>query len=220
MHRRLVRRILHAPVRRCHADQVRRTNPSQSHTPGFWQARSTTLGSLNSLGTAQPGTRGGLRVGAEPVQRRAGVRRVRVCGANLWRRLGARSSYEPPHSSYYVLSQRTPRCVIAGWAARFRPSSSTSRSSTARTGPSSCGRFAAHRTQQKRIVTFRDFGRSLTRPLQFLYTTPADFPPHKCSPYRGLRVRRGVWDFPIIQGPFSFAPCQTLTLRFATFSSV
>jgi hypothetical protein len=29
----------------------------------------------------------------------------------------------------------------------------------------------------------------------------------------------GVWDLSIIQGPFSVAPCQTLTLRFATFSS-
>ena len=30
----------------------------------------------------------------------------------------------------------------------------------------------------------------------------------------------GVWDLSIIQGPFSVAPCQTLTLRFATSSSL
>jgi hypothetical protein len=30
----------------------------------------------------------------------------------------------------------------------------------------------------------------------------------------------GVWDLSIVQGPFSFAPCQTLTLRFATFASL
>jgi hypothetical protein len=30
----------------------------------------------------------------------------------------------------------------------------------------------------------------------------------------------GVWDLSIIQGAFSVAPCQTLTLRFATFASL
>jgi hypothetical protein len=29
-----------------------------------------------------------------------------------------------------------------------------------------------------------------------------------------------VWDSSIVQGPFSFAPCQTLVSRFATFSSL
>jgi hypothetical protein len=29
-----------------------------------------------------------------------------------------------------------------------------------------------------------------------------------------------VWDVSIVQGPFSVAPCQTLTLRFATFASL
>jgi hypothetical protein len=29
-----------------------------------------------------------------------------------------------------------------------------------------------------------------------------------------------VWDLSIVQGPFSVAPCQTLTLRFATFSTL
>jgi hypothetical protein len=29
----------------------------------------------------------------------------------------------------------------------------------------------------------------------------------------------GAWDLSIIQGPFSVAPCQTLTLRLATFAS-
>jgi hypothetical protein len=30
----------------------------------------------------------------------------------------------------------------------------------------------------------------------------------------------GVWDLSIVQGPFSVAPCRTLTLRFATFASL
>jgi hypothetical protein len=30
----------------------------------------------------------------------------------------------------------------------------------------------------------------------------------------------GVWDWSIVQGQFSVAPCQTLTLRFAFFSSL
>ena len=29
-----------------------------------------------------------------------------------------------------------------------------------------------------------------------------------------------VWDFSIVQGPFSVAPCQTLVSRFATFASL
>jgi hypothetical protein len=29
-----------------------------------------------------------------------------------------------------------------------------------------------------------------------------------------------VWDLSIVQGPFSVAPCQTVALRFATFSSL
>jgi hypothetical protein len=29
-----------------------------------------------------------------------------------------------------------------------------------------------------------------------------------------------VWDLSIVQGPFSVAPCQTLTLRFAPFASL
>jgi hypothetical protein len=35
----------------------------------------------------------------------------------------------------------------------------------------------------------------------------------------GYTYAVGVWDLSIIQGPFSVAPCQTLTLRFATCSS-
>ena len=30
----------------------------------------------------------------------------------------------------------------------------------------------------------------------------------------------GVWDWSIVQGPFSVAPCQNLRLRFATFASL
>ena len=30
----------------------------------------------------------------------------------------------------------------------------------------------------------------------------------------------GVWDLSIVQGPFSVAPCRTLTSRFATFASL
>jgi hypothetical protein len=33
----------------------------------------------------------------------------------------------------------------------------------------------------------------------------------------GYTYDASVWDLSIVQGPFSVAPCQTLTLRFATF---
>jgi hypothetical protein len=47
--------------------------------------------------------------------------------------------------------------------------------------------------------------------------TPADFPQHDCSPSTYDAKVRGL---SIVQGPFSVAPCQTLALRFATFSSL
>jgi hypothetical protein len=37
---------------------------------------------------------------------------------------------------------------------------------------------------------------------------------------RGYAYAVGVWDLSIVHGPFSVAPCQTVALRFATFSSL
>jgi hypothetical protein len=50
------------------------------------------------------------------------------------------------------------------------------------------------------------------------FATPAEFPLDDCSQYRGLHVRREFLVFVHRSGPFSVAPCQTLALRFATFS--
>jgi hypothetical protein len=53
------------------------------------------------------------------------------------------------------------------------------------------------------------------------YATSADFPlHHDGTPYRGLHVRRWGLGLSIVQGPISVAPCQTVELRFATFSSL
>jgi hypothetical protein len=50
------------------------------------------------------------------------------------------------------------------------------------------------------------------------FVTPADFPRRECSPFRGLRgTPRTFGILSIVQGPFSVAPCQALTFRFATF---
>jgi hypothetical protein len=53
------------------------------------------------------------------------------------------------------------------------------------------------------------------------FPTPADFPLHDCSPYRGIVARTEgytcaakVWDFPLVQGLFPAAPFQILALRF------
>ena len=40
----------------------------------------------------------------------------------------------------------------------------------------------------------------------------------RCELARTHTYAANVWDLSIVQGPFSVAPCQTLTLRFATFS--
>jgi hypothetical protein len=60
--------------------------------------------------------------------------------------------------------------------------------------------------QKLRIVTgFRVGDRSRGR-----YATPADFPPHAGTPYRGLRVRR--WGLGFVhrsRAIFSVAPCRT-----------
>jgi hypothetical protein len=37
---------------------------------------------------------------------------------------------------------------------------------------------------------------------------------------KGYTYGASGWDLSIVQGPFSVAPCQTLTLRFATFASL
>jgi hypothetical protein len=39
------------------------------------------------------------------------------------------------------------------------------------------------------------------------------------KPTEGYTYAAKVWDLSIVQGPFAVAPCQTATLRFATFSS-
>jgi hypothetical protein len=66
-----------------------------------------------------------------------------------------------------------------------------------------------------RDVSFRVGDRSRGRD-----ATPADFPRHDGTLYRGLHVRRWGLDVSIVQGPFSVAPCQTLASRFATFASL
>ena len=51
------------------------------------------------------------------------------------------------------------------------------------------------------------------------FATPADFPQHDGTPYRGLHVRRESLGFVHrLQRPFSVAPCQTLTLRLRFFA--
>jgi hypothetical protein len=51
------------------------------------------------------------------------------------------------------------------------------------------------------------------------FATHADFPPHDCSPYSHVHVRRESLGFvSLVQGPFPVAPCQTLASRFAAFS--
>jgi hypothetical protein len=49
------------------------------------------------------------------------------------------------------------------------------------------------------------------------FATPADFPLHDCSPYSHADVRRLVWDSSLVQGPFSVAPCQTLSVTVGNF---
>jgi hypothetical protein len=58
-------------------------------------------------------------------------------------------------------------------------------------------------------------GRLLTLP----FATPADFPRHECTPYRGLHVRHTRVALSCLQKPFSVAPCQTLFVRFAVSTS-
>jgi hypothetical protein len=45
------------------------------------------------------------------------------------------------------------------------------------------------------------------------FATPADFPLHEGTPYRGLHVRRWGLGLSIVQGPFSVAPCSGTTSR-------
>jgi hypothetical protein len=52
------------------------------------------------------------------------------------------------------------------------------------------------------------------------FATPADFPLHDASPYEGYTSAAKVWDSSLVQGPFPVAPCQTIMLRFATFTSL
>jgi hypothetical protein len=49
------------------------------------------------------------------------------------------------------------------------------------------------------------------------YATPADFPRHGGTPYRGLRVRRFAWGLSIVQGPFSVAPCPNPNITIRNF---
>jgi hypothetical protein len=46
-----------------------------------------------------------------------------------------------------------------------------------------------------------------------------NLPGRDCRSCRYLTLRRGVLDLSIIQWPFSITKCQTLVIRFATFSS-
>jgi hypothetical protein len=71
--------------------------------------------------------------------------------------------------------------------------------------------------EKLRIVTFRGFGWEIAHaavsrrpPISLCTMVPRT---------GGYTYDVGVWDLSIIQGPFSVAPCQILTLRFATFSS-
>jgi hypothetical protein len=64
----------------------------------------------------------------------------------------------------------------------------------------------------------RDFGREIAHgavtrrpPISFDTVVPRT---------GGYTYDVGVWDLSSVQGPFSVAPCQTLTLRFATFTSL
>jgi hypothetical protein len=50
------------------------------------------------------------------------------------------------------------------------------------------------------------------------FATSADFPLQDCNPYRGLHVLRERLGAVHRSRPFSVAPCQTLIVRFATFS--
>ena len=52
------------------------------------------------------------------------------------------------------------------------------------------------------------------------FATPADFPLHDGSPYRGLRVRRWGLGFVHRSRTISLAPCKTLAFRFAFFASL
>jgi hypothetical protein len=75
----------------------------------------------------------------------------------------------------------------------------------------------AGHTQQSRNI--RGFGWEMGSRGRF--ATPADFPRHDYSPYSHVPERRESLGFlSVVQGPFSVAPVQTLTLRFATFSSL
>ena len=76
----------------------------------------------------------------------------------------------------------------------------------------------AQRCKSCESKNLRDFGREIAhravtrRPPISLYTA---VPRTGCYTYDV-----GVWDFSIVQRPFSVAPCQTLALRFATFASL
>jgi hypothetical protein len=50
------------------------------------------------------------------------------------------------------------------------------------------------------------------------FATPADFPPHDCSPYSPVHVQQSLGFVPRSRAIICRAPCQTLALRFATAS--
>jgi hypothetical protein len=51
------------------------------------------------------------------------------------------------------------------------------------------------------------------------FATPADFPLQDCSPCtEGNTYDTELWALSLVQGPLSVALCQTLIVRFATFS--
>jgi hypothetical protein len=52
------------------------------------------------------------------------------------------------------------------------------------------------------------------------FATPADFRYVNVARTEGYTYDANVWDVSLVQGPFSVAPCQTLMVRFATFSSL
>jgi hypothetical protein len=70
-------------------------------------------------------------------------------------------------------------------------------------------------TKRLRIVTLRDFGCGIAhapvsrRPPISLYAMVPRTGGYTCD--------ASVWGLSIVQGPFSVAPCRTITLRFATF---
>jgi hypothetical protein len=71
--------------------------------------------------------------------------------------------------------------------------------------------------QKWRIVTVEiSGGRSLTKPFRDARRFPSYTRVARTHMYT---YAAQVWDWSLVQGPFSVAPCQTLALRFATCSS-